>query len=328
VLSKTGKEKNFTRLFFVTDIHGSEVTFRKFLSAGEYYEADVVMLCGDLTGKMLVTVVEGSDGTYTSWLFGQEQKAQDEKGLRTMEEKISDAGYYPFRTDDDGMIELKSHPEKADELFKRLMLERLDRWVKMAGEHYRDSGIKCVITGGNDDPLEIESVLNSSNYVMNSDNKLMKLDDSHEMITVGQANVTPWKCPRDVSEETLKRIIENLATGVQDMKNCVFNLHAPPKDSTIDTALKLDDSVYPPRPVTKGGQPVSAGAGSSVVRESIEKYQPLLGLHGHIHESRGVTKIGRTLCINPGSEYGEGILRGAIVNIAKSKVLSHQLTSG
>jgi len=64
------------------------------------------------------------------------------------------------------------------------------------------------------------------------------------------------------------------------------------------------------------------------VREAIEKYKPLLGLHGHIHESRGVVNIGRTLCINPGSEYGEGIIRGAIVDLAKDKVLSYQLTSG
>lgn len=323
-----GKEKKFTTIFYATDIHGSEITFRKFLSAGKYYEADVVMLCGDLTGKMLVPLVKGSDGIHTSRLFGQEQKAGTEQELNKIEEKISNTGFYPYHTDESGMKELEAEPRKVEEVFNRLMLERLEKWVRMAEEQYRDSGIQCIMTGGNDDLPEIEPVLNSSNYVINSEGKLIRLDDHHEMITVGEANITPWKCPRDVPEERLSEIIENLASKAENIENCIFNLHAPPKDSTIDTAFMLDDSVSPPKIVTRGGQPVTMGVGSTAVRETIEKHQPLLGLHGHIHESRGVIKIGRTLCINPGSEYGEGILRGAIVNITKEKVLSYQLTSG
>ena len=46
-------------------------------------------------------------------------------------------------------------------------------------------------------------------------------------------------------------------------------------------------------------------AGSTAVRASIEKHQPLVGLHGHIHESKGFVTLGRTLCLNPGSEYGK-----------------------
>lgn len=322
------KEKKFTRIFFATDAHGSERTFRKFLNSGKYYEADIVMLCGDLTGKMLVPLVQGSDGTYTGKLFGQEQKARTEEELRAIEQKISNAGFYPHRTDSSGMKELEADPKKAAELFETLMLQTLERWVNVAEEHYRDSGIMCIISGGNDDPLDIESVLNSSDYVINPDGKLINLDRCHQMITLGHANITPWKCPRDVSEEKLRELIENLAGKVEDIENCVFNMHAPPKDSVIDTAFKLDESIYPPKVVMQGGQPVSIGVGSIAVRESIEKYQPLVGLHGHIHESRGAVNIGKTLCINPGSEYGEGILRGAIVNIAKNRVLSYQLTSG
>jgi len=323
-----GKEKRFTKIFFATDAHGSEVTFRKFLSAGKYYQADVVMLCGDLTGKMLVPIVRRSDGGYVSRLFGQEQKAETELQLKAMEEKIADAGYYSYRTEEDGAQELRADPEKTDKTLKKLMLERLERWVRSAEEHYKDSGIRCIMTGGNDDPLEIESILNSSGCIMNSDGRVVRIDDDHEMITVGHANITPWKCPRDVTEEKLEEMIENVASKVEDIETCVFNLHAPPKDSKIDTAFKLDDSIYPPRLVKEAGQPVLVGVGSSAARKAIEKYQPQLGLHGHIHESRGVAKIGRTLCVNPGSEYGEGVLRGAIVNVSKAKVLSYQLTSG
>lgn len=148
------------------------------------------------------------------------------------------------------------------------------------------------------------------------------------MITVGEVNITPWMCPRDVPEEKLKEIIDELASKTENVENSVFNLHAPPADSRLDTAYELDNSVDPPKIVTLAGQPVTTGVGSVSVRQAIEKYRPLLGLHGHIHESRGINTLGRTLCINPGSEYGEGILRGVIVNLAKDKVLSYQLTSG
>ena len=322
------KEKKFYKIFFTTDVHGSERTFRKFLTAGKMYEADVVMLCGDITGKMMVPIVKLPDGAYAGRLFGVEEKFTKDEELKNFEEKICNMGFYPYHTDPDGMKELQAEPAKVNALFKKLMLERLTLWVREVEQHYRESGIKCIMTGGNDDLPEVDSVLNSSDYVINAEHKTVRLTDEYEMITVGESNMTPWKCPRDVTEEKLKEFIENLTGKVENMQNCIFNLHCPPIDSTLDTAKLLDTSVDPPKMLIRGGQPVSAGVGSKVVRESIEKYQPLLGLHGHIHESRGLAKIGRTVCINPGSEYGEGILRGVIVNLAKGKVLSYQFTSG
>jgi len=56
--------------------------------------------------------------------------------------------------------------------------------------------------------------------------------------------------------------------------------------------------------------------GSTAVRELIEEYQPPLSLHGHIHESRGKTRIGETIAINPGSVYSEGSLQGAVIDLA------------
>jgi len=327
-MSKTSKAKKFTRIFFVTDIHGSEITFRKFLSSGKYYEADAVLLCGDLTGKMVVPIVRKPDGTYSSRLFGQEHMAKTEDELKVLRDKIADTGYYGYLTDEAGMKELETNREKVDALFIELMLDRLRRWVKQAEAQYRDTGIKCFMSGGNDDPMAIEEVLSSSSYVVNPEARVVRVDDEHEMITIGNANMTPWKCPRDVTEEKLDEIIENLASKLDNPASSIFNLHAPPIDSTLDSAFQLDQSVSPPKIVTKGGQPMTMGVGSTSVRKAIEKYQPLVGLHGHIHESRGVYKLGRTLCVNPGSEYGEGILRGAIVNIAKDKIASYQMTSG
>lgn len=326
--SKAKKKKKYFSIFFVTDVHGSERTFRKFLSAGEYYEADVVMCCGDITGKMVVPIVKGSDGVYISKLFGQEQRSTTEQELTKLEETISNTGYYPYRTDEDGKKQLQEDPKKIDELFRKLMFERLQGWMKLAEDKYRDTGIKCIMTAGNDDLPEIEPILNSSDFVVNAEHKVIRLDENHEMVTIGEVNITPWKCPRDVSEEQLRGLIDELAAKTENVQNSIFNLHAPPVGSTLDTAYKLDSSVDPPRVVTQAGQPVTMGVGSVAVREAIEKYQPLVGLHGHIHESRSIANLGRTMCINPGSEYSEGILRGVIVNLSKDKVLSYQLTSG
>lgn len=328
MIFKRRGDEHQTRIFFTSDVHGSERTFRKFLSAGKFYKANVVMLCGDLTGKLLVPILRKSDGTWMTSLFGREEIIKTQEELKKIEESVLTMGGYIYHMEKEESEEFKANEKKRDAIFKRLMLERLERWMKLAEESYRNSDIKCIMSPGNDDLPEIDEVLNSSDYIVNPDNKKIWIDDYHEMITLSCANVTPWNCPRDVSEEELNEMINKLIPQLEDVKNSIFNFHAPPINSTLDTAFKLDTSVSPPKIVTKMGRPVTIGVGSHAVRESIEKYQPLLGLHGHIHESRGFIKIGRTLCVNPGSEYGEGILRGVLINITKDKVLSYQLTSG
>jgi len=148
------------------------------------------------------------------------------------------------------------------------------------------------------------------------------------MISIGLSTPTPWKTPREVSEEELWTEIEKMAAQVPDLHKAVFNFHDPPNDSTLDTCPMLDWSKDPPVQIVKAGQVVLHGAGSKSVRRAVETYQPILGLHGHIHESAGVAKIGRTVCINPGSEYGEGVLRGVLVQLRAGEVDGYQLTSG
>jgi Icc-related predicted phosphoesterase len=92
----------------------------------------------------------------------------------------------------------------------------------------------------------------------------------------------------------------------------VFNVHCPPSDTHLDQAPLLDDDL---RPVVDASGIRTTSVGSTSVREAIERHQPVLGLHGHVHESPGASKLGASLCLNPGSEYGDGILRGAIVDL-------------
>jgi uncharacterized protein len=69
------------------------------------------------------------------------------------------------------------------------------------------------------------------------------------------------------------------------------------------------------------GEPKMIPVGSTAVRDAILKYQPMLALHGHIHESSGIRKLGTTTLVNPGSEYAEGILRGALIDLDPEKGL-------
>jgi Icc-related predicted phosphoesterase len=323
------KSRDFTRLFFATDIHGSDDCYRKFLNASKAYRADILVMGGDITGKMVVPIIQREDGTYRCEFLGHSHVLTTLEEVENLERLISRSGCYPYRTVQTEMEELRRSSQRVDAITLELMVDRIRQWVKLAEERLGDTEVKVVIGAGNDDFPEIDDVLNQSEFVINHHEKVIRLTEDHEMIGLGNANVTPWNCPRDITEEELGRKIDDLTGRVEDIEQCIFCIHVPPVDSQIDTCPELDTSVFPPKVIVeRGGQPRLHGAGSTAVRQAIERYQPLLGLHGHIHESRGVTKIRRTLCVNPGSEYSEGILRGAIVNLTPDGILSYQLTSG
>lgn len=315
---------SFTRIFFATDAHGSDTTFMKFVNAAKVYKADVVILGGDITGKAVIPIIKQPDGSYKTFFMEKDQLLRTTEEVSKLEETIILNGLYPFHTIEAEMKELNADPSKVQDLFTKLAIERLERWSKIAAERLKPMGVKMYATGGNDDMWEIEPVLKDSEYIIDPEGQVVRVDDDHEMISSSHSNMTPWKCPRDISEEELEKIIEGMTSKVENMRNCIFNIHIPPVASELDSCVKLDTSTYPPRPIL--GETIAAG--STAVRKLVEKFQPLLGLHGHIHESRGTAKIGRTLCVNPGSEYSEGILRGIIVNVGKDNIKSHQFVSG
>jgi Icc-related predicted phosphoesterase len=232
--------------------------------------------------------------------------------------------------EEDEFRAVQADPQAVHRLFNELAKQKLVNWVSLAEERLKGTGIKCFVTGGNDDEWEVLNVMKreDAQSFFACENEIVMVDGDHSMISVGLSTPTPWKTPREVSEEELGEMIEEVAEKVADMKKAIFNFHDPPKDSTLDTCPMLDWTKDPPEQIVKGGQPVLYGAGSMSVRRAIEKYQPMLGLHGHIHESQAVARLGRTTCINPGSEYGEGILRGCLVNIVEGEVQSFQMTSG
>jgi len=285
-----------------------------------------LILGGDITGKMIVPIVEQNDGSWHGELSGNERIADSKEELLKLEKEVRDSGFYPYRTTEEEMVELNADRTKVDALFTRLMCESVARWVQIANERLNGTGAVCYISPGNDDRWAIDDHLTNSDVVVNPEANVLQLTSHHEMATLGFTNPTPWRTPREINETQLAAKISFLVDQVRDMSNTIFNFHCPPINTIIDQAPKLDATL---KPIMSGGRLEMIGAGSTAVRDAIEKNQPLLGLHGHIHEAKGVVKLGRTVCLNPGSEYGEGVLRGLIFELGdKGGFRNYMFTSG
>jgi uncharacterized protein len=322
--------KKLTRLFFATDLHGSERTFRKFVNAGKFYEANVLIMGGDVLGKIAVPIIHEGNGHYRATLQGRTERVETEVELKSLLEKIGTLGFYSKVMEEDEFRAIQADNAAIEHLFHQLAYQRLVEWVELAETRLAGSGIKCFVTGGNDDYPDVLAALQreEAQSIFGCEGQLVQVDDDLSMISMGFSGPTPWKTPREVPDEELGEMIEQMIGQVPDFNHCIFNFHDPPVDSTLDTCPMLDWNTDPPSQIVRGGQVVLFGAGSASVRRAIETYQPLLGLHGHIHESPGVIKMGRTVCINPGSEYGEGVLRGCLVTLSNGKVEGYQMTTG
>lgn len=305
------------KLFFASDVHGSDICWRKFLKVIEFYKVDIAILGGDLTGKMVVPIVrEGEE--YSYHLFGRDVKLT--KGQLDEEcAKIANSGYYPYPCEKEEFEQLSTDEEGQREKFNQLMIERLQRWVTLGSEKFKNRS-QLFVSPGNDDRIVVDEILEKSDSIVACERRLTHLPDGYDMVTCGWVNPTPWKTTRELPDEKLEPVLEELMTKAESYKKLICNFHAPPYNSGLDTAPKLkeDFSVK----VGLGGVEL-APMGSRAVRHVIEKYRPLLGLHGHIHESAGFRRFGRTLCVNPGSEYAEGVLRGYIVFLSGEKVQGH-----
>ncbi|MBI3859354.1 MAG: metallophosphoesterase [Thaumarchaeota archaeon] len=312
------------RLFFTTDVHASDRCFRKFLNASRVYKADALILGGDITGKVLVPITERPDGKFELRLFGHDETVDKEK-LAETRRLLQDAGQYSFVASKKEIEEAAADPAREERVFNDAMLSLLSSWLELAESRLAGTEVRCYISPGNDDRPGVDGLLRDSGHVVNPEGRAVELEGGYEMITLGYANPTPWKSPREVSESRLGEMIESLVTNLKRPETAVYNLHVPPVDTELDKAPAVSsDFEY----VKEGLGIKFIHAGSSAVREAIEKHQPILGLHGHIHESRGFVRIGSTLCLNPGSEYADGILRGAIVNLEGGRVNDFLLTSG
>jgi uncharacterized protein len=328
-----GRATRPTRVFFAADLHGSEPAWRKFLNAAAFYDVDALVFGGDLMGKAFVPIVRDGDRRRAHFL-GIDHDL-DRSQVPELTRGIEVAGFYWREVDVDEYRELSADPLRVRAAFHELASQRLRSWLELAEERLAGTGIRVYLTGGNDDEPSVLETLEAHDgeSVVASEGRAVQLDERHTMITVGLSTPTPWDTPREASESEIAAAIDAAAAEVADIGRCVFNLHCPPKDTPLDTCLKLQDpsTLAPgelPKPVREGGRFVPTGGGSTAVRDAVARYQPLVGLHGHIHESLGRFRIGRTQCFNPGSEYGQGQLQGWIVSLRDGRLAGYQHTSG
>ncbi|MGH2512258.1 MAG: metallophosphoesterase family protein, partial [Candidatus Limnocylindrales bacterium] len=311
-----------TVIFYATDVHGSERTWRKFLNAGKFYGADVLVMGGDVMGKLAIPIIRGANGRARATIHGRVEPLETAAEVEEARARIGDLGFYDVTMDEDEYRTIQGNPEAVDGLFLDLATKRLMRWIDLAESRLSGTGIRCYATGGNDDVPEVMAAMDRTDTqsFVACESRIVALDDVHSMVSMPYVNPTPWHTPREASEAELAQKIEAVAGHEGDYGHLIFNFHAPPKDSTLDTCSMLDWTTDPPSQIVSSGQPIMYGAGSESVRTAVEHYQPMLGLHGHIHESQGAARIGRTQTINPGSEYGEGVLRGCLIRIADGAV--------
>jgi uncharacterized protein len=309
------------RIFFATDLHGSETCWRKFLNAAKFYDCDTLICGGDMTGKAIVPLVE--ENGHFSYTLAADKQVVAAAQVGDVEAQIRRKGYYPLRVTPERLAELDENSATRASTFREVMLEGVQRWMDLAEEKLAGTGVRVFVCPGNDDEFEVDAVISKAKKVELGEGRLVEID-GFTMISSGWSNATPWNTHREESEEKLAARIEAMASQVKDMRTAIFNLHCPPYQSGLDEAPAIDADLR----LLHGGRALRP-VGSKAVRDAIDRYQPLLSLHGHIHESKGAVTLGKTLSINPGSAYEEGMLMAAIINLdAKKGIKSYQLVNG
>jgi Icc-related predicted phosphoesterase len=328
MFKRTAKDPVVT-VFYVTDLHGSQVAYRKFLNAAQAYKVDALICGGDVAGKQMYPIIPDATGVKVVELDGRKHRLDSADALAEAKAAIGSRGGYDVELSQEEADALAKDEAGRDALFTRLVQHRLTEWIDLAEERLNGGDIKVYVTGGNDDSAEMLAPLvdAGSDRVIASEDRVVDVC-GYPMVSLGWSNRTPWDTPRETDEDKLAEMLATAVGRLSDYDRAIFNLHVPPKDSSLDSCAVLDTTKWPPEPVFVGGEPQTFGAGSTSVNAIIRERQPLLGLHGHIHESAGVKRIGRTTCVNPGSDYTDGTLRGAVIALRADSVRGVQRTTG
>ena len=307
------------RIYFCSDLHASRKCWKKFLNSASFYGADVIVVGGDITGKFVVPLIESAGGSRTATFMGIDRTVRTPEETERLRTWIADAGQYSVDMTPEEYASYEGDQPRIDALFRDLVLARVREWVVEADSKLAGRGVRVFVSGANDDFLEVDDALAASEVIEDPNGRVIDLDDGYAILGMGWGNPTPWACPRDISEEELAARINAVAATARDPGKTIFSLHVPPLGSGLDLAPKLDDYL---RPRLGGGGVEMVSVGSTATRDAIERYQPLIGLHGHIHESKGITKLAGVTIANPGSEYAEGVLGGLIVDIDRKRGLT------
>ena len=323
---KKGKDANGeVKIFFASDLHGSNVCFKKFVNSAQFYGVDVLVLGGDLTGKAVIPIAEQEDGTFVALQHGESVQIEGKDELDEFVKRQGNMGFYPAV-----MLESEYQRLRADEgaqqvLFKKLVLERVREWASFAAQKLQGTDVPLVTVPGNDDFVEIDEILTQAPVFDFHEMQVCEFKGGYQMLYCGGSTPTPWDTEREYTEQQYVARFAELLPQVTDMSRCIFNVHVPPFGTALDACPKLDKNL---KVVYEMGLPAQVHAGCQTLADIIKEHQPLLGLHGHIHEGRAKINIGKTICINPGSVYPEGILQGALITLRDGQVTQANLMQG
>src|SRR5580704_1244566 len=177
------------KMFFATDIHGSEICWKKFLNAAAFYKADLVVLGGDVTGKVMVPIV-AYPGYWEVTVRGERLRLDSRDELLKVEQQLRDRGSYPAIVTREELDQLSTEHAITDR-FNAEMTRSLDRWLDMADTKLHGGRTPCILNGGNDDIWEIDDIIEASPNVTFGEAKSLDLDGFH-LVSMGWTNPTPW----------------------------------------------------------------------------------------------------------------------------------------
>lgn len=303
-------------IFYVADIHGSDLCFRKWLNAGRFYGADVLMVGGDLTGKILLPIypAKGGNGSWVASWHGRQVHLETRAEVDGLIRTARDEGTYGFITTVDEVAAIQASPDLERQTFTRLKLEGLAEWVRLADERLADRAVRALVMAGNDDPPEIDRVLADARHLVDVGGSVHEIVPGIHMASVGESTPTPWHTPRELPDDALGERVRSTVDALPDGGITIWNLHMPPHETGIDEAPELDANLRVQYDAS--GEPRMHAVGSRSIRRLIQEREPTIALHGHIHEGRGRYRLGRTVGVNPGSQYQDGALMGVLVRIS------------
>src|SRR6266508_5279234 len=113
------------RVFFATDVHGSRACWRKFLRCGEFYDADVLILGGDMTGKGVLPIVRTAGSRFYAYLHDQKHEFGEEE-LADFEIRVREQGLYPVTADEDEVVKLQLGETRLATLFREEVLKTIE----------------------------------------------------------------------------------------------------------------------------------------------------------------------------------------------------------
>jgi Icc-related predicted phosphoesterase len=304
------------KLLLASDLHGSNAAFRKLVTLAVQLNVDTLVVAGDWSGKQSLLVLKQPNGSaiYVDLDGAERPLAPDQ--LSGQLEIWRDSGIYPVLVDGADASSIS----KFDSLARDVRALRLKQWLDYGQERTRAATTKVFAIPGNDDGPEIDDVLLNHSWVCDVDERVIRYRE-YQILGLGFSTPTPWKTPRELSEEEIASRLRKMASQVDDWSRTISIIHVPPYNSGIDLAPEIvgeDGSL--PRETGRG----NVSIGSRAVRSFIESQQPLAVLAGHCHGSRGLARIGSTICVNAGSQYHHGSLSACLLSFRKSKMLGHQ----